>query len=227
MIARADRSTPPRVLAIDPGSAQSGVVVYDPMFPRSPVCCAGVIDNDMILGCLHDKAIPAKCFSLVNDPPPCAELVPIYGPFVLAVEFPVAQGMPASNELFVTVEWIGRFREAWGGEFVHVARPAVKLHLCGVARAKDGNVRAALIDRFGGESALSKRRKCATCKGTGQFGQGRGSKRTTHNCHACGKSGYLGEDGPLYGVSSHAWPALAVAVTYIETTAHAEGGRDE
>ena len=204
-------ATSPRVLAIDPGSAQSGVVLYEPLSPE-PVVYSGVLRNIDLVAALRGRIIFGG-----------EELT---GPHVLAVEFPVAQGMPASNELFVTVEWIGRFREAWGGEFVHVARPAVKLHLCGVARAKDGNVRAALIDRFGGESALSKRRKCATCKGTGQFGQGRGSKRTTHDCHACGKSGYLGEDGPLYGVSSHAWPALAVAVTYIETTANAEGGRE-
>lgn len=219
MISRNDMA---RVLAIDPGSAQSGVVVYDPMFPRSPVCCAGVIDNDMILGCLHDKAIPAKCFSLVNDPPPCAELVPIYGPFVLAVEFPVAQGMPASNELFVTVEWIGRFREAWGGEFVHVARPAVKLHLCGQARAKDGNVRAALIDRFGGESALEGQTRCESCKGRKRAKMRDGGAP----CVSCNGTGRWGEVGALYGVSSHAWPALAVAVTYVEAIAATRGGEE-
>ena len=49
-------------------------------------------------------------------------------------------------------------------------------------RAKDANVRAALIDRFG-----PSKRKAIGLKAT---------------------------PGPLYGVHSHMWSALAVAVTY-------------
>jgi len=166
----------PRVIAIDPGSAQSGVVLYDPVCSE-PVVYAGVLPNEQVRHCLRTCGLPGDD----NGQP-----IELCGPHVLAVEFPVAQGMPASNELFVTVEWIGRFREAWGGDFVHVSRPAVKLHLCGQSRAKDGNVRAAIIDRFGGKDAAI------------------GKKKTP---------------GPLYGVSSHAWPALAVALTYIESGA--------
>jgi len=33
----------------------------------------------------------------------------------------------------------------------------VKLHLCGSARAKDTNIRQALIDRYGGSAAIGKK----------------------------------------------------------------------
>jgi len=57
--------------------------------------------------------------------------------------------MPVGADVFDTVFWSGRFVEAWGGDFAMVPRLDVKMHLCHTARAKDGNVRQALIDRFG------------------------------------------------------------------------------
>ena len=65
-----------------------------------------------------------------------------------------------------------------------LTRRAVKLHLCGSARAKDTNIRAALIDRFGGTGG----RRAAV--------------------------GLKASPGPLYGIRSHEWAALAVAVTW-------------
>jgi hypothetical protein len=60
-------------------------------------------------------------------------------------------GMAVGAEVFETVYWSGRFAEAADfREYVvdRVGRKAVKLHLCGSARAKDPNIRQALIDRF-------------------------------------------------------------------------------
>ena len=57
-----------------------------------------------------------------------------------------------------------------------VYRKDVKLHLCGSPRAKDPNIRQALLDKLGPV----------------------GTKR---------------QPGPCYGVKSHAWAALGVAVT--------------
>ena len=65
-----------------------------------------------------------------------------------------------------------------------VYREDVKLHLCGSPRAKDANIRQALIDRWGGKAEAV---------------------------------GTVKKPGPLYGVKSHAWSALAVAVTALET----------
>ena len=61
-------------------------------------------------------------------------------------------GMPAGRELFETSEWIGRFRECLDRRLLIPAdiiyRPEEKLHLCHDTRAKDANIRRALIDRF-------------------------------------------------------------------------------
>jgi hypothetical protein len=53
-------------------------------------------------------------------------------------------------EVFETCVWIGRFMEAYGAEHVHrITRGQIKTHLCHSMRAKDANIRQALIDRFG------------------------------------------------------------------------------
>jgi hypothetical protein len=55
-------------------------------------------------------------------------------------------------EVFETVYWSGRFAEAYGAARVdRVPRLKVKLHLCHDSRAKDGNIRQAILDRFGGK----------------------------------------------------------------------------
>ena len=96
----------------------------------------------------------------------------------LAIEMVASYGMAVGKEVFETVRWIGRFQQCWRDpDAVRlIYRRDVKLHLCGSPRAKDANIRQALIDQLGPV----------------------GVKR---------------EPGPLYGVKSHAWSALAVAVT--------------
>lgn len=71
------------------------------------------------------------------------------GAELLAVEMVACYGMPVGAETFETCVWIGRFVEAWGRPFVLIPRLKVKMHLCHDSRAKDGNVRQALIDRIG------------------------------------------------------------------------------
>jgi len=94
---------------------------------------------------------------------------------------------------------------------------AEKMALCGNPKAKDSNIRAAIIDRFGGaDVALARRTKCKPTIG-------RGKERM--ECPACSGSGWKGADGPLASVTSHAWPALAVALTYCDAeVAAALGG---
>jgi hypothetical protein len=70
----------------------------------------------------------------------------------LAIEMVASYGMAVGAEVFETCVWIGRFIEAYsseGYEPIRVYRRDVKLHLTGQVRAKDANVRQALIDRFG------------------------------------------------------------------------------
>ncbi len=137
------RPVPPRIVAVDPGSTASGVVVYDPAI-SAPVVYAAKLDNEALLPMLREQILVSGADSTF-----------LTGPHVLVVEFPVPRGMPASRDLFLAVEWIGRFREAWGNDaaFAKMDRKDVKMAMCGVSSAKDTNIRAAIIDRFGGKDA--------------------------------------------------------------------------
>ncbi len=94
-------------------------------------------------------------------------------------------GMPVGAETFETCVWIGRFIEAANTDPALVFRKDVKMHLCHTMRAKDANIRQALLDLF-------------PATGGGKTPQV-GTKK---------------QPGPLFGVKSHAWAALAVAVTF-------------
>lgn len=104
----------------------------------------------------------------------------------LAIEMIASYGMPVGREVFETCLWIGRFVQAWHSpeDVELIYRKDVKMHLCGTPRAKDQNVRQALIDLF-------------PATGGGKTPQ----------------IGTVKQPGPLYGVSTHAWPALGVAIT--------------
>jgi hypothetical protein len=143
------------ILAIDPGTTESGYVVFEDGRARD----AGVIPNRQMIGYI-------KCW----DYP------------VIAIEMIASYGMAVGAEVFETVRWIGRFQQACHDpEAVRlIYRKDVKMHLCGTTRAKDPNIRQALIDKLGAP----------------------GTKKAP---------------GPTYGVKSHAWAALAVAVTALET----------
>jgi hypothetical protein len=140
-----------RILAIDPGTEQSGWCLFE----KRQVTCSGIAPNEEIL-------------RMMRSHPDIA----------LAIEMIASYGMPVGREVFETCVWIGRFQQAHPtpDDVRLVYRKDVKLHLCGSARAKDANIRQALIDKLGPI----------------------GTKKTP---------------GPLYGVTSHAWAAVAVAVT--------------
>lgn len=70
----------------------------------------------------------------------------------LVIEEIACMGMSVGQTVFTTAFWSGRFCEAWangGRRFYQVKRAAVKMHLCGSMRAKDANIRTALIDKLG------------------------------------------------------------------------------
>lgn len=145
------------ILAIDPGTHQSGYVFFRDGKPED----CGVAPNSDLRGIILGHL----------------------GPVV--IEMIASYGMAVGKEVFETCLWIGRFIECTDNEnYRLIYRKDVKMHLCGTAKAKDANVRQALIDKFGGQDK------------------------------AIGKKA---SQGPLYAVKSHAWAALAVAVTASET----------
>lgn len=145
------------ILAIDPGPTQSGWCILD----GDSVEKSGVSKNEEVLEIVQKSSASA-----------------------LAIERVASYGMSVGREVFETCEWVGDFRNEWRrrsrGEALLIYRKDVKMHLCGTPRAKDPNIRQALIDKLG-------------------------------------PPGKKADPGPTYGVSSHAWAALGVAVTASET----------
>lgn len=161
-----------RILAIDPGSTKSAwaiVCVQD-----GSIASFADEDNEQLLARLIDWE------DQVDEMPRPYDLV--------VVECTRPRGMPASEELFETIWWAGRFTQAaWPSRVDRVQRDEVKLHLTGKRAAGDPNIRAALIDRYGG---------------IGGKAEAIGTKA---------------KPGPLYGVAGDVWAALAVGVTWIDT----------
>jgi len=132
------------IVAIDPGNVQSAIVIYDGGMP----CQYGKTNNENILARLRTYSGHRQCGS-------AGGLVPSH----LAIEVMKPRGMAVSQESFQTCLWAGRFIQAWGGEdFTQIDRKDVKMCLCNSAKAKDSNIRQAIIDRYGGkEAAIGKK----------------------------------------------------------------------
>jgi hypothetical protein len=118
------------VLAIDPGCEQSAWVLYD----DGGVKAHKIAPNDAVVSMLRDSI-----YTFAAD--------------MVVIEQVASYGMAVGREVFETVWWAGRFAEARGERATRMFRRDVKLHFCQSARAKDANVRQALLDRFGGEKA--------------------------------------------------------------------------
>lgn len=125
----------PRILAIDPGPSKSAWLVWDTATKR--IDAHFYDDNADLLRVLPQRPHEAD---------------------MLAVEMVASFGMAVGKEVFETVFWIGRFVQAWRMPFARVYRMQVKMHLCHNSRAKDANIRQAILDRFGGrDAALGKK----------------------------------------------------------------------
>jgi hypothetical protein len=112
------------VFAIDPGPTESAYVMFDGVRPTE---FAKIGNEEMLYRCGLNWADGT----------------------VLVIEQVAAMGMAVGAETFETVFWSGRFAERWHREWHRVKRHEVKIHLCGNMRAKDANIRQALLDRYG------------------------------------------------------------------------------
>lgn len=117
------------VIAIDPGTTESGVVIWD----GSKIRHSEKIVNEAILDWIRDW-----------DHDDVQSLV---------IEQIRSYGQTVGQEIFDTCVWCGRFEEAWknstGVVAEYIPRIEVKKHICHRHIATDSHIRQALIDRFG------------------------------------------------------------------------------
>ena len=162
-----------KILAIDPGNEYSAYVRYDT--ETQTVGEKGKVLNEILLASVERTE--------TSD--------------VMAIEMPACYGMAVGRTVFDTCRWVGIFQQAFIRKSYLVYRKAqnkeygidsVCMHICKNNRAKDSNVRQAIIDRY-------------PATGGGKTPQ----------------IGTKSQPGPLYGVSKDVWAALAVAITFAET----------
>jgi hypothetical protein len=117
------------ILAIDPGTTQSGFVLFDPK-TQQPHEFGKIPNEEVIRGIAEGR----------------------WAPDLLAVEMIQSYGMPIGRETMETILWLGEMIHAWrrmtGERAVLVYRKNVCSYLCRNGKASDANIRQALIDRY-------------------------------------------------------------------------------
>lgn len=113
------------ILAIDPGNIESAYCLIEKETYK-PVEF-GKIDNALLLIKLEELKYEK-----------------------LIVEMIASYGMAVGQTVFETCVWIGRFIQTRTcSDYEYIYRKEEKMNLCNSMKAKDSNIRQALIDRFG------------------------------------------------------------------------------
>lgn len=106
----------------------------------------------------------------------------------LVIERVASYGMAVGESVFQTCFWTGRMIEAWHpGETELITRIQIKNTLCHSSKAKDSNVNQAVRDVMSAHFGIPE--KCL-----------KGTKKSP---------------GPLYGIKSHMWSALAAGIAWV------------
>lgn len=116
-----------KILAIDPGNIESAYALIE--MPDFKLIKFGKVENEELVELLKSESE----FDFY---------------FKAAIEMVASYGMAVGKSVFDTCVWIGRFIQALGGYADLVYRIEEKLCLCKDSRAKDSNIRQALIDRY-------------------------------------------------------------------------------
>jgi len=128
-----DKAMPNYVLGVDPGTTESASCLIDTR--------TGTIEHY----CKVPNEEALECVSVVNGQDQTA----------LFIEMFASYGMPVGRDVFTTCLWIGQLYREWDrrvdkwGKPALVYRKDVVLHHCHSRRAKDANIRRAMLDRFG------------------------------------------------------------------------------
>jgi len=111
-----------RILAIDPGNEHSAYALFE--------------DGQFIEYAKVNNMVMRHILNQFN-----ADKV--------VIERVECMGMAVGKSVFQTCEWIGRFIERANSEVATIGRRNVKIWMCGSMRAKDSNIRQAVMDRYG------------------------------------------------------------------------------
>jgi hypothetical protein len=109
-----------RVLGIDPGTSESAYVIFDGV---------KVLEHGYLANAAMKQRLTGNRYDVL-----AIERVQFYG--------------KGGCELTETIEWIGRFDAEC--EAMLILRTKIRAHLCGTSKSGDPEVRAAILDRFGG-----------------------------------------------------------------------------
>lgn len=113
-----------KILAIDAGNTYSGVAIVE--LPEFRLVWFGKLPNEEVYDVVKNFHIDE-----------------------VALEMVACYGMPVGKDVFETCVWIGRFIEQLKGHKIsYVYRKDEKMCLCGSLKAKDSNIRQALINRY-------------------------------------------------------------------------------
>ena len=125
-----------RILAIDPGNTESGYAIIE--MPEFKLIDFGKINNEDLLVKLGRYFFEGW-----------ADIQPFLRIDRFTVEMVACYGMPVGKDVFETCVWIGRFVQALDGENItYIYRKEEKLTLCGSLKAKDANIKQALVNRY-------------------------------------------------------------------------------
>lgn len=114
------------ILALDPGNTHTGYAVLE--MPKFRLIEFGKVENEELLAQIAGAASSVDA---------------------VAIEMVASYGMAVGRDVFETCVWVGRFHQKADHPNTHyVCRKEEKEILCGSLRAKDANIRQALIDRY-------------------------------------------------------------------------------
>ena len=110
------------ILCVDPGNIETALVWFKDGLPIRHEYCANSTAKEHVRQAVVDRVV---------------------------IEMIACYGLAVGHEVFDTCLFIGRLLECSQSPTALMFRKDVKLHLCGQTRAKDANVRQALMDRYG------------------------------------------------------------------------------
>lgn len=115
-----------KIFAIDPGSEESGYAMIE--LPEFRILYFGKKDNGSLMNKLPYLAADAD---------------------IVAIEMVASYGMPVGKDVFETCVWVGKFEYILRDKQIRrIYRADEKMEICYDSRAKDSNIKQALVNRY-------------------------------------------------------------------------------